>query len=1310
MTVLRTKFLGGLFVLIMLIGMAFSESLPNTDYRPDQVGMTVGTVTARYGFSQVAMSHGRLIGVTAPDGGYKNGMLVSIDLTNPSEPETWWSTDSGPAFELRESHGWGFRGDTIVVQAYTGVQFWKLGPGRKFTFISALEFPDAHNRDYNNAIWWTHWQGRYLYAGGTDNGLYIADALDPLHPVFLKKVPINELGGFRVGATHAIGNMLVLTGFDDGPSGVSVLDISDPVNPKLLSTVREVSSYASMVNGYRLVLGARNRPENAAVVYDLTHPDHVVRIGKPFITENGGGGYVNFADGYAFVGGVGGVKKIDMNNPDFPVVGVFTAGQADEGFPTPLGNLVFAGNDHHNYPGYGSGLIVHQAGRDTLGPEVNMVIPVDGSTRQATTSRIGLTFTDQIEGQSVTLKNIVVREVGGDTLPGLLSHQTAIINFHPLSLLKPNTQYEVLVRAGGVRDYVGNPSTRNFRSTFTTGDRSDCHINGPTDSWVGDSVTFSVSCQVPITTGVSWELGDGRELPYELGQTIVRHAYNKRGSYNVFARINGELIGGLSIRHTTLYPPVPMRARNSSTILLDARFKHIWNVNADNNSISVSNATTLGRIREIPVGTNPRTLALDFNERIWVTNQDDATITLIDAENGEPIRIIQLPKSSRPFGIVFAPGDTTAYVTLEATGTLLQISAKTLTVTNSLPLFPSARGVSISGDGLRIYVSRYVSGNEKGMVAEVQVEPFGLLRTIDLAYDDDMDTPTGGGGVPNAVAAVTFTPDGRNAWVPFLKDNVHRGLLSTEAGRAVPLSFQNTVRTAIGQIQVETGLEDPAQRMDFDNRNLANAITFSRTGKFAYITTGASNHTNILNGANGQNISAVVSSGSPNELAPDGLVLSSNDSLLFIHYYLSRQVGVYDVSTVGKSNQINRTALIRTVESEHLTPNVLRGKQVFYNADDPRMAKDSYMSCVVCHFDGGGTDRRVWDFTHKGEGLRRTISLLGRGGLSQGPLHWSANFDEVQDFEQDIRNEFGGTGFMSDHDFQDGGRNTALGGSKAGFSPDLDALSEYVTSLITPRPSPYRESAGKLTGDALAGEALFNRPDVGCAACHVPPRYTNSGSGGPSLLGYTTIPTLPPLIYNNSTLTQEGFLLQDVGTLKASSGKRLGKTLPGLDTPSLLGLWEGGPYLHDGSANTLMDVITTQNMENHHGRTQHLSLQEKTQLVAFLNQVDQSDAPFPVISGKPYTVSRSPFLSVSQTNSLVEFNWPKPLFNVVLEIHDARGTLVARLLPATHSPSNRTQFRWDTSLGQSARSVQGLFFASLKTPGFRYAQRFVLTP
>ncbi len=60
------------------------------------------------------------------------------------------------------------------------------------------------------------------------------------------------------------------------------------------------------------------------------------------------------------------------------------------------------------------------------------------------------------------------------------------------------------------------------------------------------------------------------------------------------------------------------------------------------------------------------------------------------------------------------------------------------------------------------------------------------------------------------------------------------------------------------------------------------------------------------------------------------------------------------------------------------------------------------MSCASCHNDGGG-DGRVWDLTGMGEGLRNTVSLRGKGGMAHGFLHWSANFDEVQDFEGQIR-------------------------------------------------------------------------------------------------------------------------------------------------------------------------------------------------------------------------------------------------------------------------------------------------------------------
>ena len=110
---------------------------------------------------------------------------------------------------------------------------------------------------------------------------------------------------------------------------------------------------------------------------------------------------------------------------------------------------------------------------------------------------------------------------------------------------------------------------------------------------------------------------------------------------------------------------------------------------------------------------------------------------------------------------------------------------------------------------------------------------------------------------------------------------------------------------------------------------------------------------------------------------------------------------------------------------------MLAGKQIFYNAQDPRMNRDGYLSCASGHLEGG-EDGRVWDFTDRGEGLRNTSSLLGRWGTGQGRLHWTANFDEVHDFEQDVRSNFSGTGFMCDLDFHSGTRSQPLGDAKAG--------------------------------------------------------------------------------------------------------------------------------------------------------------------------------------------------------------------------------------------------------------------------------------
>ena len=114
----------------------------------------------------------------------------------------------------------------------------------------------------------------------------------------------------------------------------------------------------------------------------------------------------------------------------------------------------------------------------------------------------------------------------------------------------------------------------------------------------------------------------------------------------------------------------------------------------------------------------------------------------------------------------------------------------------------------------------------------------------------------------------------------------------------------------------------------------------------------------------------------------------------------------------------------------------LRGKQIFHDAKDTRITKSGYIACSHCH-PSGDQDGLTWDFSDRGEGLRNTSSLLGRSGMEMGLLHWSGNFDEIQDFEGDMRNDFGGSGFLSEEDWQR--TQFSLGESKEGLS-ELESI------------------------------------------------------------------------------------------------------------------------------------------------------------------------------------------------------------------------------------------------------------------------------
>jgi cytochrome c peroxidase len=68
----------------------------------------------------------------------------------------------------------------------------------------------------------------------------------------------------------------------------------------------------------------------------------------------------------------------------------------------------------------------------------------------------------------------------------------------------------------------------------------------------------------------------------------------------------------------------------------------------------------------------------------------------------------------------------------------------------------------------------------------------------------------------------------------------------------------------------------------------------------------------------------------------------------------------------------------------------------------------------------------------------------------------------------------------------------------------------------------------------------------------------------------------------------------DVSTSRAANK---GQTL---DTPTLVEMWRTSPYLHDGRAVSLEEVLTRHNLRDQHGRTSDLTEQQLGDLIQFL--------------------------------------------------------------------------------------------------------------
>ena len=121
------------------------------------------------------------------------------------------------------------------------------------------------------------------------------------------------------------------------------------------------------------------------------------------------------------------------------------------------------------------------------------------------------------------------------------------------------------------------------------------------------------------------------------------------------------------------------------------------------------------------------------------------------------------------------------------------------------------------------------------------------------------------------------------------------------------------------------------------------------------------------------------------------------------------------------------------------------------------------------------------------------------------------------------------------------------------------AVDAYMSAL-KPLPSPYLVD-GELSPAALRGRELFNQ--AGCAYCHSGPYHTNGGK-------------------------------YDVGTGPDELGIRE------FVTPPLVEIWRTSPYLYDGRAETMIEVLSKFNPEDRHGRTSALDSDQISDLAEYI--------------------------------------------------------------------------------------------------------------
>jgi YVTN family beta-propeller protein len=573
---------------------------------------------------------------------------------------------------------------------------------------------------------------------------------------------------------------------------------------------------------------------------------------------------------------------------------------------------------------------------------------------------------------------------------------------------------------------------------------------------------------------------------------------------------------------------------------------------------------------------SPIALALKADgSRLLVANQTAGSVSLVDPKQGKVIR--EIPTGDRPNGVAISRDGKIGVVThwYGYDLAVLDLTDDRVAVIGRVEVGPEPRGVVISADATTAYVSIGV-GNEVARVdlasrkvtgrVEVGREPRGLAITpdgsklvvgnsrgrsvsvVDLArFTVERTLPM----LAENLRQIAVSPDGRYAYVAAMNN---RGFATTASN--IDLGW------VLGQ-RIERVLLDgsePAENLTLDPRGEAagdaHGFAFGDGGKLLAVSCGGTHDLMLIredkkplpwsNGVGRDLMPAnlIQDKGRFRRVAltgrPTELAFAPDGVTLYVANYLANTIQVVNTSNAT----LTQTIALGGPESPSFAR---RGETLFHDAF---RSSNHWYSCNTCHSEGhtGGLDFDTlndgWQDRSANHLKSRKKAPTLRRVAQTGPWTWHGWQDDLDDAMVESFTK-------------------SMQGKKP-TADEVKAIVAYLSTLDFPK-NPYREADGSLTPPAKRGEALFRSKKTNCVSCH----------GGPELTDGK---------------------IHDVGM------NERGDVYKGHNPPSLRGVYDKEPYLHDGRARTLREALTGDHAPETLGG-EPISTGELDDLIAYLKSL-----------------------------------------------------------------------------------------------------------